>query len=239
MQSQYLKKEIKMTDFQLMKRGNHSSRDGGKVHAVVIHYTGKLANPPSNSANNVVRWGKQPSCGVSWHACVDADDIIWCIDETRAAWHAKGYNRHTVGVEIGGGPTSFKKKNTKAWKDWHEATMNNAAAVTAFWCTKFKIPVIRNCEYVKSEGAKGNRIQEGIFGHDATNPYRLLKGWKGKQDPGQYFDWDLFMEKVEGYFPMHERPYFGRYNSNLPVTNDREQLTAEEIKWLRTHLQMT
>lgn len=227
-----------MTDFQLMKRGNHSSRDGGKVHAVVVHYTGKMANPPSNTANNVVRWGKTPSCGVSWHACVDENDIIWCIDETRAAWHALGFNRHTVGVEIGGGHDSFKKQNTKSWRDWHEATMNNAAAVTAYWCTRFKIPVVRTCDRVKAEGAKGHRIQEGIFGHDATTPWRKLQGYDAKIDPGKYFDWDLFMEKVESYFPMNERPFHGQYRSNLPMINSDENLTRQEIQWLRKNFKM-
>lgn len=73
---------------------NHSSRKGAVPEWIIIHHTA------SDSIESTIEWFKHAASKVSAHYVVGKDgEIVQMVDEARAAWHCKGHNRRSIGIE--------------------------------------------------------------------------------------------------------------------------------------------
>jgi len=69
---------------------------------VVVMHTMEIAER-SDAAEICARWFRTKVSQVSAHYCVDADSVIQCVEEKDIAWHARGGNTNSIGVELAGG----------------------------------------------------------------------------------------------------------------------------------------
>jgi N-acetyl-anhydromuramyl-L-alanine amidase AmpD len=156
--------------------------DGRVVTLVVIH-TMEIGER-DGAAEACAAWFASPVSEVSAHYCVDATTIIQCVREEDTAWHARGANTGSIGIELAG----FASQGARAWADdYSRAVLARAAALTADVCRRYRIPIRR----LRSAGlVAGHR---GITGHaDVSTAFRKTDHW----DPGPRFPWARFLELV-------------------------------------------
>lgn len=133
-----------------------------KIEYVVMHTV-------EGSFEGCISWFKNPKAQVSAHFVVAYDGrVAQTVKEEDVAWHAgdKEYNLKSIGIEHEG----------YADKDgWTLAQYKASAAVTAYFCRKYKIPADR----------------EHIISHQQITPKR-------RRDPGPHFNWDFYLALVRG-----------------------------------------
>ena len=129
------------------------------------------------AAEICAQWFESPASEVSAHYCVDADSIIQCVREEDIAWHARGGNANSVGIELAG----YAGQRALGWNDaYSRAVIERAARLTAEVCARHGIPLRR---LRASELVAGKR---GITGHaDVSAAFRKSDHW----DPGPDFPW--------------------------------------------------
>lgn len=247
-------------DFACYKRGNFRQTEN-KITGIVVHTAGVLDDenqPGDTAAERVANYGASPGCKVSWHCVTDSDSIIWCLPEELTAWHAWGYNSNTLGIEIATSPKWFKSKTSRAWLEQNHKMYDNAALVVGYWCARFNVPVVLSNDKVHDMGERGIVYDSGIFGHDATTPYRKRHKRGAKVDPGKWFNWDAFMSMVNGHYKRFlysaARPLTPELPTVKTVRNGKpaedyyssvEQLTSvnpldcDQIRRLKSLLMMT
>lgn len=111
--------------------------------------------------------------GLSAHAFVCPDgQVIRQREDTEGAWHAKGWNKDSLGVEIlVPGTWEYGPWLEEIKTPWcNHVQFYAAAGVVAQWARRWSIMDIRR--------------------HSDVDPDR-------KYDPGAGFDWDTFLELVE------------------------------------------
>ena len=119
------------------------------------------------------RGGSQnPASEVSAHYCVDADSIVQCVREEDIAWHARGGNANSIGIELAG----YAGQRALGWNDaYSRAVVERAARLTADVCARHGIPLRR---LRAADLVAGKR---GITGHaDVSAAFRKSDHW----DPG-------------------------------------------------------
>ena len=78
-----------------MPSPNHSSRRGAVVDKIVIHIT-----DGSPSLRNCVERFQRAETAASPHFVIGRDGtVVQLVELDRAAWHASGWNRESVGIE--------------------------------------------------------------------------------------------------------------------------------------------
>ena len=78
-----------------------------------------------------------PVSKVSAHYCVDAGTVIQCVREKDIAWHARGGNTNSIGVELAG----YARQTTRDWEDaYSSAVLARAASVVADVCRRRQHP---------------------------------------------------------------------------------------------------
>ena len=110
--------------------------------------------------------------GLSAHALIAPNDIYKCRDWTQGAYHAKGHNVDTIGIE---------------WlvEGEHDYESFVAAIQSPYLAdNQFKV----GCEYIRKELIEGLGILN-FTRHSDVSPER-------KVDPGEGFDWMGFLEEV-------------------------------------------
>ena len=81
--------------------------DGRVIRLVVIH---AMEIPERDGAAALcARWFQNPESEVSAHYCVDAGTVIQCVREHNIAWHARGGNTDSIGVELAGFATQARR----------------------------------------------------------------------------------------------------------------------------------
>lgn len=130
------------SDFRLIPAGKfYTTRKGGPCLGIVLHITAGLQDTgmvgTDGSAEGVAKWAASGAAQVSWHVGVDSDSIVPCLPSTYTAWHAKGYNSRTFGIEI--------SKRDVDWSDmpaaWVTATLKNAARALAPIVVEYGLPL--------------------------------------------------------------------------------------------------
>ena len=153
--------------------------DDRPIGVVVIHSM-EIAET-SGAAETCARWFASPASEVSAHYCVDADSIVQCVREDDIAWHARGGNTNSIGIELAG----YAGQKTLGWNDdYSRAVLERAAGLTAEVCERHGIPIrrIRAAELVTG--------RRGITGHaDVSAAFRKSDHW----DPGPDFPWARFL----------------------------------------------
>lgn len=157
-----------------------------KIRLIVIHSMESQEKP--KTAVQVAKWFSNDNAPkASAHYCVDNKEAVRVVDDQDIAWAAPGANSDGLHIEIAGSARQTRKQ----WLDEYSiGCLNEAANVAAMWCVKYQIPVRRLSINQTVDGKS-----KGFIGHvDATRAFPYLKG--DHTDPGKYFPWDVFLQKV-------------------------------------------
>ena len=122
----------------------HQTAASGRSIGVVVIHTMEIAER-AGAAEICARWFENPASEVSAHYCVDADSIVQCVREEDIAWHARGGNANSIGIELAG----YAGQRALGWNDaYSRAVVERASRLTADVCARYGIPC----------GASGRRI---------------------------------------------------------------------------------
>lgn len=165
--------------YEFVESPHKTSADDRAITIVVIH-TMEIREH-DGAAEACAAWFASPVSEVSAHYCVDADTTIQCVRDADIAWHARGGNANSIGIELAG----FAAQGARDWNDaYSRAVIDRAARLTAKVCARYGIPVRR----VRASGLVAGR--RGITGHaDVSAAFRKSDHW----DPGPAFPWGAFL----------------------------------------------
>lgn len=161
---------------------NATETTGRAIDLVVIH-TMEIAER-AGAATICARWFASPVSKVSAHYCVDALGIVHCVREKDIAWHARGGNAHSLGVELAG----FARQTAREWADdYSTAVLARASRLVADLCLRWRIPPRW---LVAGDLLAGRR---GITGHsEVSRAYGKSDHW----DPGPGFPVETLLDRV-------------------------------------------
>ena len=105
---------------------NYSARGSAAINLIVIHDT-------EGSFNGTVEWFGGLASHVSAHLILkeDGSEAVQMVGFRQKAWACCWYNSRSINIEMAG----FEKKGFSE-EEWH-----SAAAITAYLCHRYKIPV--------------------------------------------------------------------------------------------------
>lgn len=161
---------------------NFTPGEGREVGVIVIH-TMEIGER-TDAARICARWFASPASQVSAHYCVDADEIVQCVEEDDIAWHARGGNTNSIGVELAG----MAGQGKRDWADaYSQAVLDRAAELVADIAERHDVPVRKLSATALQER------QRGIAGHaDVSEAWGKSDHW----DPGPGFPWVAFLARV-------------------------------------------
>jgi N-acetyl-anhydromuramyl-L-alanine amidase AmpD len=173
-----------------------------KVNAwqwIVIHCTESSERP--NSARNVAQWFAKPWDGkrkvwvkASAHFVVDAKEVIQCVPEDRIAYHARGLNTRSLGIELVGTAAQTREQ----WlDDFGVGLFANAARLVQDLARKYSIPLD---DEILAAGILRNN--GGVTTHKEVTAAYKVPG--GHLDPGKNF-------------PMSALIHVGYDNAKVPA----------------------
>jgi N-acetyl-anhydromuramyl-L-alanine amidase AmpD len=159
------------------------TRATGRVVDTVVVHTMEIGER-ADAAEICARWFASPASRVSAHYCVDAGTVIQCVREEDIAWHARGGNATSIGVELAG----MAGQGSLDWEDaYSDAVLARAAALVADVCGRHHVPLRR----LGPPGLRAGR--RGITGHaDVSKAFGRSDHW----DPGPGFPWSAFLRRV-------------------------------------------
>jgi N-acetyl-anhydromuramyl-L-alanine amidase AmpD len=165
--------------YELIESPHRTSAVDRAISVVVIH-TMEIREH-DGAAEACAAWFASPVSEVSAHYCVDADTTIQCVREADIAWHARGGNTNSIGIELAG----YAGQRARDWNDdFSRAVLARAARLTAGVCSRHGIPIRR----IRASGLVAGR--RGITGHsDVSAAFRKSDHW----DPGPAFPWGAFL----------------------------------------------
>jgi N-acetyl-anhydromuramyl-L-alanine amidase AmpD len=161
----------------------HKTDAVDRAISVVVIHTMEIRER-DGAAEACAAWFASPVSDVSAHYCVDADTTIQCVREADIAWHARGGNANSIGIELAG----YAGQQARDWNDnYSDAVLERAAALTAEVCARYRIPVRR----IRADGLVAGR--RGITGHsDVSVAFHKSDHW----DPGPAFPWNDFLRRA-------------------------------------------
>jgi N-acetyl-anhydromuramyl-L-alanine amidase AmpD len=161
---------------------NFTATSGRPIRVLVIH-TAEIGEH-EGAAEAVAAWFARPSAQVSAHYCVDADSVVQCVRERDIAWHARGGNTNSVGIELAG----YARQSPDDWADdYSKVMLARAAGLAATICSRHGIPARR----IRAAGLRAGKA--GVTGHaDVSEAFRKSDHW----DPGPSFPWRDFLGLV-------------------------------------------
>ena len=158
---------------------NYSKGRKGKIEFLVIHAL-------SGFYESGITWFKNPKSQVSAHYVISKKgEITQCVKDSDTAWHAKGLNSVSLGLEHADAkfgdidPKTGKRKILNCISDpgWITPEMWDASAeLSAHLCKTYNIPV------------------KNIIGHNDPVLRRL---GNDHADPGKHWNMDLYRKKVQ------------------------------------------
>lgn len=154
---------------------------------VVLH-TMETGENSSIAENIGAGWFTNPNAQASAHYCVDDNSIVQCVNEGDYAW-ASGPTGNSNGIQI---EMAGRAAQSRAdWlDDYSRAMLERVAALTADICKRHGIPARVLNDYELANG------EAGITTHAAVS---RVFGETDHTDPGPYFPWDFFMERVQAH----------------------------------------
>jgi N-acetyl-anhydromuramyl-L-alanine amidase AmpD len=168
--------------YPFVESPNFTPADGRAIGVVVMH-TMEIAER-SDAAEICARWFRTKVSQVSAHYCVDADSVIQCVVEKNIAWHARGGNTNSIGVELAG----FASQTVRDWNDPYSSTvLARASTLVADVCRRRRIPV----RWLVADDLLAGR--RGLTGHsEVSRAFEQSDHW----DPGDGFPVDVFLDSV-------------------------------------------
>lgn len=153
------------------------------IDLIVLH---TMESPERvRTALNVAMWFAGDDAPMtSAHYCIDALEVIQCVLEEDIAWHARGANERSIGLEHAGRAS----QSSLEWKDHYSmATLLRSIELSAEICRRWSIPA----EYVGVQGLKAGA--RGITTHaDVSRAF----GKSTHTDPGPGFPLAWYVERV-------------------------------------------
>ena len=168
--------------YPFVESPNHTPARGRAIDVVVVH-TMEIAER-KDAAEICARWFARPVSHVSAHYCVDADTVVQSVREKDIAWHARGGNTDSIGVELAG----FARQTAAGWEDpYSTAVLARASVLVGDVCRRRRIPV----RWLVADDLVAGR--RGITGHgEVSRAYRKSDHW----DPGPGFPIERFLGLV-------------------------------------------
>ena len=168
--------------YPFVESPNFTAAAARKIGVVVMH-TMEIRER-KDAAEICARWFASRVSRVSAHYCVDADTILQCVHEQDIAWHARGGNTSSIGVELAG----FARQTRPDWADaYSTAVLGGASGLVADVCRRRRIPV----RWLDADDLAAGR--RGITGHaDVSRAFRKSDHW----DPGPGFPVERFLGLV-------------------------------------------
>ena len=154
----------------IIREPNEFGASKNKPKMIVVHSMGEfILDPhPIHASDFLVK------LGLSAHALVSPNgDIYLCRDDDEGAYHARGYNKNSLGIEFLVEGHHDYGTFIEAIKSDYVTDKQWEAGVKAVrsWVEAYEIP------------------REKVVRHSDISPGR-------KVDPGAGFKWDKFMDKV-------------------------------------------
>lgn len=164
----------------------------GKWRSIVIHCT--ESSEREGGARGVARWFSNPWnprrrrwVKGSAHFVCDSKEVICCVPEHRYAYHCRGYNYSSLGIEIVGRAAQTREE----WLDeYSRPALFLAAQEAGRLGHLYGVPVHRFLTDVEIRGKVA-----GLTTHRDVS--RALKIPGGHTDPGPNFPRDEFLEMLE------------------------------------------
>jgi N-acetyl-anhydromuramyl-L-alanine amidase AmpD len=168
--------------YPFVKSPNFTPATSRSIGVVVVH-TMEIAER-KDAAEICARWFASRVSRVSAHYCVDVDTVLQCVHEKDIAWHARGGNTGSIGVELAG----FARQTAARWEDaYSSAVLGRASVLVADICRRRRIPV----RWLAADDLVAGR--RGITGHvEVSRAYRKSDHW----DPGPGFPIERFLGLV-------------------------------------------
>lgn len=147
---------------------------------------------------SVLSYFQQSTTQASAHYCINglqdnpgdslAGDIAQMVEEQYWAWHARCWNRYSLGIEHEG------FANNPAW--FSPEMYVASARLTKYMCDKYGIPKDRN--HIIAHGEKAN----GAWVNWVNTVYKTSypdfdPNCNDHTDPGPYWDWDFYMQIIK------------------------------------------
>ncbi len=168
------------------KHWGHKYASRTTVNLIVLH--SMESGESAVAAENVAKWFASDASPVSSaHYCIDSDSIVRCVREESMAWHARGGNRHSIGIEHAG----RARQTERQWRDaFSEAMLERSAALVADIGFRWGIPL----QYVDADDLL--RGEGGITTHsDITIAHKKST----HTDPGKGFPMEWYVERANTY----------------------------------------
>jgi len=163
------------------------ARDFGAVRTETRLITIHDAEFPEQlkGARGVANYFKAPDKPSSAQICVDNQEVIQSVKDSRVAYAAPGANHDGVHVELVG----YQSQTKGQWIDNYSlGVLVLGASAVAQYCLKYDIPAIHLSDGELKSGVKG------IVGHEQVS---RVYHKSDHTDPGPNFPWDLFISMVQ------------------------------------------
>lgn len=173
--------------FRFVESPNRTRSGGRPIDVVVIHTM--EVGETRGAAEAVARWFASPEAAVAAHYCVDSDSVVQCVREEDVAWHARGGNERSIGIELAG----RAGQDAAGWADaYSTAVLERAARLTAVICLRHGLPL----RWLQAADLRGGR--RGLTGHaEVSRAFRRSDHW----DPGPWFPIARFLALVRRRLP--------------------------------------
>lgn len=158
----------------------HYTRLPGREVTLVVIHTMEITEH-EGAAEACARWFASERSRVSAHYCVDADSVVQCVREEDVAWHARGGNTSSIGIELAG----HAAQGPRGWDDDYSwAVLERAAVLAGGVCQRHDVAV----RWLRAAAVR--RGASGITGHgDVSKAFRRSDHW----DPGPGFPVERFL----------------------------------------------
>lgn len=181
---------------------NYGGPDRGKpIRFVVIHSTegSERLDSAEIALSMWATWDRQSSV----HYAVDQNSTVCAVRPEDKAWHAKGGNSDTIGIEHCGRAAQTRDE----WLDaYGRGMLAQSARLVAALLVTFDIPFRRatavdhanaNAD-TSSNGYPGGPWKGGILAHADISKSAALRGIStdGHWDPGPNFAWDHLFDQI-------------------------------------------
>lgn len=171
---------VNSTNYKLLPAKKFYTKRQKPVLGVVLHITAGLQDlglvGTDESAEGTIKWALSALPEVSWHAGCDTDGVELCLPDWYTAWHAKGVNSCTVGLEI----SKLNVDWTKVSDAWIERTLRNAAKYLAAIVKKYDLPLTLQTSKASVDSAIAANRKFGFVYHSTTSAGT-------RSDPGKNF----------------------------------------------------
>lgn len=173
-----------MSEIPFVQAANYTPGRVEPVRAVVVHTA--ECGESAGAAEAHLGWGASGAAG-SWHYAVDCDSVTQSVREWDTAWHARGGNDGTIGVEHAGRAS----QSAAEWADDFSVRMlrDVSAPLVADVCRRYGIPPVR------LSAAEFGAGKSGLLGHADVTVWARSQG-DGRAshwDPGPSFPWGAYL----------------------------------------------